>query len=56
MMLRKLQQAGHRPIVLIGGGTTKVGDPSGKDEARKLLSDAEIAANIAGIESVFTNS
>ena len=37
MMLRKLQQAGHRPIVLIGGGTTKVGDPSGKDEARKLL-------------------
>ena len=54
MMLRKLQQAGHRPIVLIGGGTTKVGDPSGKDEARKLLSDAEIAANIAGIERVFT--
>src|SRR3954466_8945161 len=54
MMLRKLQQAGHRPIVLIGGGTTKVGDPSGKDEARKLLSDAEIGANIAGIERVFT--
>jgi tyrosyl-tRNA synthetase len=54
MMLRKLQQAGHRPIVLIGGGTTKVGDPSGKDESRKLLSDAEIAANIAGIESVFS--
>jgi tyrosyl-tRNA synthetase len=53
MMLRKLQQAGHRSIVLIGGGTTKVGDPSGKDESRKLLSDAEIAANIAGIESVF---
>jgi tyrosyl-tRNA synthetase len=53
MMLRKLQQAGHRAIVLIGGGTTKVGDPSGKDESRKLLSDAEIAANIAGIESVF---
>jgi tyrosyl-tRNA synthetase len=53
MMLRKLQQAEHRPIVLIGGGTTKVGDPSGKDESRKLLSDAEIAANIAGIESVF---
>ena len=55
MMLRKLQQTGHRPIVLIGGGTTKVGDPSGKDEARKLLSDAEIAANIAGIQSVFHN-
>lgn len=54
MMLRKLQQAGHRPIVLIGGGTTKVGDPSGKDEARKLLGDAEIASNIAGIEQVFT--
>ncbi len=54
MMLRKLQQTGHRPIVLIGGGTTKVGDPSGKDEARKLLSDAEIAANVAGIEQVFT--
>jgi tyrosyl-tRNA synthetase len=53
MMLRKLQQAGHRPIVLIGGGTTKVGDPSGKDEARKLLTDAEIAANVGGIESVF---
>jgi tyrosyl-tRNA synthetase len=53
MMLRKLQQAGHRPVVLIGGGTTKVGDPSGKDEARKLLSDAEIAANVAGIEAVF---
>ena len=54
MMLRKLQQAGHRSIVLIGGGTTKVGDPSGKDESRKLLSDAEISANIAGIESIFT--
>jgi tyrosyl-tRNA synthetase len=54
MMLRKLQRAGHRPIVLIGGGTTKVGDPSGKDETRKLLSDTEIAANIAGIEHVFT--
>ena len=53
MMLRKLQQTGHRPIVLIGGGTTKVGDPSGKDESRKLLSDAEIAANVAGIQSAF---
>src|SRR4051812_47034237 len=38
MMLRRLQQAGHKPIVLMGGGTTKVGDPSGKDEARQLLS------------------
>jgi tyrosyl-tRNA synthetase len=53
MMLRRLQQAGHRPVVLIGGGTTKVGDPSGKDESRKLLSDAEIGANVAGIESIF---
>ena len=54
MLLRKLQQTGHRPVVLIGGGTTKVGDPSGKDETRKLLTDAEIGANIAGIESVFS--
>jgi len=54
MLLRKLQQTGHRPIVLIGGGTTKVGDPSGKDEARKLLTETEIGANIAGIESVFS--
>jgi tyrosyl-tRNA synthetase len=53
MMLRKLQQTGHRPVVLIGGGTTKVGDPSGKDESRKLLNDAEIAANVAGIQSAF---
>jgi tyrosyl-tRNA synthetase len=48
MMLRRLQQAGHRPIVLMGGGTTKVGDPSGKDESRK-----QIDANIAGIRRVF---
>lgn len=54
MLLRKLQQTGHRPIVLIGGGTTKVGDPSGKDETRKLLSDTDIAANIAGIQQVFS--
>lgn len=53
MLLRRLQQAGHRPIVVMGGGTTKVGDPSGKDESRKLLTDADIAANIAGIKSVF---
>ena len=54
MLLRKLQQTGHRPIVLIGGGTTKVGDPSGKDEARKLLDDATISSNIEGIQSVFS--
>ena len=53
MMLRRLQQAGHRPIVLMGGGTTKVGDPSGKDETRRVLGDADIAANIAGIRRVF---
>jgi tyrosyl-tRNA synthetase len=53
MMLRRLQQTGHRPIVLMGGGTTKVGDPSGKDESRKLLTAQEIDANIAGIRRVF---
>ncbi|MEO7563911.1 MAG: tyrosine--tRNA ligase, partial [Sphingomicrobium sp.] len=53
MMLRRLQQAGHKPIVLMGGGTTKVGDPSGKDESRKLLTDANIDSNIAGIRKVF---
>ncbi|MHA7871078.1 MAG: tyrosine--tRNA ligase [Hyphococcus sp.] len=54
MMLYWLQQTGHRPIALMGGGTTKVGDPSGKDEQRKLLNDAEIAANIASIKGVFS--
>jgi tyrosyl-tRNA synthetase len=53
MMLRRLQQAGHKPVVLMGGGTTKVGDPSGKDESRKLLSAADIDANIASIRTVF---
>ena len=53
MLLRRLQQAGHRPIVLMGGGTTKVGDPSGKDEGRKLLSPDEINSNIASIRRVF---
>ena len=53
MMLRRMQQAGHRPIVLMGGGTTKVGDPSGKDESRKLLTEADIQANIASIRKVF---
>ncbi len=54
MLLRILQRTGHKPIVLIGGGTTKVGDPSGKDESRKLLSDDQIAANMAGIGEVFS--
>ena len=53
MLLRRLQQAGHKPIVLMGGGTTKVGDPSGKDEIRKLLDDDGIAANIASIKRIF---
>ena len=53
MMLRVLQRTGHRPIVLMGGGTTKVGDPSGKDESRQLLSDADIARNMEGIKRVF---
>ena len=53
MMLRRLQQAGHKPIVLMGGGTTKVGDPSGKDESRKLLTSETIDANIASIRKVF---
>src|SRR5512132_676520 len=53
MMLRRLQQAGHKPIVVMGGGTTKVGDPSGKDESRKLLDDAAIDANIASIRGIF---
>ncbi len=53
MMLRHLQATGHRPIVLMGGGTTKVGDPSGKDEGRLLLDDAKIAANKASIRRIF---
>jgi tyrosyl-tRNA synthetase len=53
MLLRRLQQAGHKPIVLMGGGTTKIGDPSGKDESRKLLTPEAIAANIASIRRVF---
>src|SRR6201990_3402353 len=55
MLLRRLQQAGHRPIVLMGGGTTKVGDPSGKDEGRKLLTEAAIAENLKGIKRAFAN-
>ncbi len=53
MMLRWLQETGHKPVVLMGGGTTKVGDPSGKDESRQLLNDQEIGANIASIRRVF---
>jgi tyrosyl-tRNA synthetase len=55
MMLRWMQKTGHRPIALMGGGTTKVGDPSGKDETRQLLSGEEIDANIASIKQTFEN-
>lgn len=53
MMLHWLQKTGHKPIVLMGGGTTKVGDPSGKDESRKMLDDDGIAANMASIKTAF---
>ncbi|MBU4040932.1 MAG: tyrosine--tRNA ligase, partial [Alphaproteobacteria bacterium] len=53
MMLRRLQQAGGKPIVLMGGGTTKVGDPTGKDASRPQLTDETIQANIASIKTVF---
>ena len=53
MMLRRVQQAGHKPIVLMGGGTTRIGDPTGRDESRKMLTDAAIDENIAGIRTVF---
>jgi tyrosyl-tRNA synthetase len=55
MMLRWLQKTGHRPVALMGGGTSKVGDPSGKDESRQLLTNAQIDANIAGIRTAFDN-
>ena len=54
MLLRWFQKTGHKPIVLMGGGTTKVGDPSGKDETRKLLDEAQIIANMEGIKQVFS--
>src|SRR5215470_198089 len=54
MRLRVLQRHGHKPIVVIGGGTTKIGDPSGKDETRRLLSEAQIAANSERIRGIFT--
>jgi tyrosyl-tRNA synthetase len=53
MLLYWLQQTGHRPIALMGGGTTRVGDPSGKDESRRLLNDEMIAQNLTGIREVF---
>jgi tyrosyl-tRNA synthetase len=54
MMLYWLQQTGHRPIALMGGGTTRVGDPSGKDESRKILSETNIENNLTGIRAVFS--
>ena len=53
MSLRLLQKHGHKPVVLVGGGTTRIGDPSGKDETRQLLTDEQIAANMAGIRKCF---
>ena len=53
MSLRLLQKHGHKPVVLVGGGTTRIGDPSGKDESRQLLTDEQIAANMAGIRLCF---
>ena len=53
MMLHWMQQTGHRPIALMGGGTTRIGDPSGRDESRKILTDDDIADNLAGIRQVF---
>lgn len=53
MILRHLQKSGHKPVVLIGGGTTKVGDPTGKDESRKLLTQEVIDDNIANLSKVF---
>ena len=52
MCLRLLQKNGHRPIVLLGGGTTRIGDPSGKDKTRKILSEEEIEKNIKNITSI----
>ncbi len=53
MMLRRLQQTGHKPVVVMGGGTTRIGDPTGRDESRKMLTDEAIESNIAGIRKVF---
>src|SRR5262249_31590867 len=53
MMLYWMQQTGHRPIALMGGGTTRVGDPSGKDESRRILGEEDIERNLAGIRAVF---
>ena len=51
MILRLLQKHGHKPLVLLGGGTTKIGDPSGKDEARQVLTPEKIQENLNGIKN-----
>ena len=55
MCLRQLQKLGHTPVVLLGGGTTMIGDPSGKEESRKILSEGEIEKNVKNIKKVFSN-
>src|SRR3569833_755896 len=55
MLQRRLQQAGHKPIVVVGGGTGKIGDPSFKDEARSMLGEDRIASNVASIRGTFGN-
>ena len=55
MLLRLFQKSGHKPIVVLGGGTTKVGDPSGKDETRQILSEEKIAENMFSIQKTFEN-
>ena len=55
MLLRLFQKSGHKPIVVLGGGTTKVGDPSGKDETRQILSEDKIAENMFSIQKTFEN-
>ena len=54
MLLRLMQRHGHKPVALMGGGTTRIGDPSGKDESRQMLSEAQIGANMAGIQDCMT--
>ena len=56
MCLRLLQKHGHRPIVLLGGGTTRIGDPSGKDKTRKILNEDEIEKNIKSIKKILKRS
>ena len=55
MCLRLLQKHGHQPIVLLGGGTTRIGDPSGKDKTRKILDENEIEKNTKNIENILKN-